>query len=411
MTWWQTLAPLVMTLAAVLLWIRHNKLRQWARRANEELRREEERLVGSLALAEETVHRILLSAEIQATLSRMVVHCAELLDLEGARIEIEGDAVQGGSGARAQYGSCEGENTQRLPIRAQEREVGSFWFTPRLNRPLRIRELHFLRLMAVLVGIGVENLLFHSQVAAATEDKTRFILATTHDLRSPMTTIEQLTQVMLDGYAGEIGEKQRDLLQKIKGRSEHQLQLISDLLLLAQEENAFTLPREPTTVSLSEVFDSQVEAIRAACEAKGIALSTERDDAAMVRMAVKGDIDNIIGNLLTNAVKYTPPSGTISATLTAGPGGYRFRVEDTGIGIPHESMPGLFKEYFRAPNARETTRHGTGLGLALVQKLVTKYGGKIRVESRQNEGSAFEVCLPLDDEPARAREEAWPSAR
>ncbi len=399
MTWWQILPPVLLASAAAVLAVRYRNLRLWTRLASQELQREEERLVGSLALAEETVHRILDATGIEATLEQMALRCAELLDLQGVRIHLDGlggTEAAAGPGARAQFGSCDGECTQRLPVRAQAREIGSFWFTPRPDRPLRSRELHFLRLMAELVGIGVENLIFHRQVAAASEDKSRFILATTHDLRSPMTTIEQLTQVLLDGYAGPMTEKQRDLLTKIKGRNEHQLQLIADLLFLAAEENGLTMPREPTTVSLAEVFDSQVEAIRPACEAKQITLEAERTDASMARTAVKGDIENIFGNLFSNAVKYTPPNGKVTVRLGEAAGGYRLRVEDTGIGIPAESMPSLFREYYRAPNAKEASRHGTGLGLSLVHKLVQKYGGKICVDSRVNEGSTFEIWLPAE---------------
>lgn len=400
MSWGQILPPLALFCLALFLAARYRGLRIWARRAKEEIQAEEERLLGSLALAEEAVHRILLSEEIQTTLAHMAAQSVELLDLAGVRIHVDAEVIKGelDEGARVEYGSCAGENTQRLPIRAFSREIGSFWFTPKRDRPLRSRELHFLRLMTILVGIGVENLLFHRQVKAADEDKSRFILATTHDLRSPMTTIEQLTQVLLDGYAGELNEKQRSLLEKIQGRSEHQLQLISDLLALAAEENGFALPRQPVSVSLSEVFDAQVESIRPACEAKRILLQSKRDEGAMTRTAVRADLENILGNLFTNAVKYTPEDGRVTLALTAENGGHRLRVEDTGIGIPKESMPSLFREYYRAPNAKEATRHGTGLGLALVQKLVRKYGGQIRVQSRLNEGSLFEVFLPAERE-------------
>lgn len=248
--------------------------------------------------------------------------------------------------------------------------------------------------MAVLVGIGVENFLFHLQVAAANEDKRRFILATTHDLRSPMTTIEQLTQVILEGYAGPLTEKQKDLLGKIKARTEHQLRLIRDLLLLAAEVNSLAASRETSSVSLAEVFDAQVAAARPGCEAKSIVLCADRDDAPMIRVAVKEDLENIVGNLLSNAVKYTPAAGKVTISLHQSNGEYRLKVEDTGIGIPKEAMPNLFKEYFRAPNAKEASPHGTGLGLALVQKLTQKYGGRIRVDSRLNEGTLFEVFLP-----------------
>ena len=104
--------------------------------------------------------------------------------------------------------------------------------------------------MAMLTGIGIENLLFHRQVRGAGEDKARFILATTHDLRSPMATIEQIVMLLLDGYAGPLADRQRDLLVRVRSRGRHQLQLISDLLNLAAEEDAFLIPRDTVTSDL-----------------------------------------------------------------------------------------------------------------------------------------------------------------
>jgi signal transduction histidine kinase len=394
--WWQVLPPLLLLGCALILGIRFSRLQRLTRETRRQLAEEEERLIGSLSLAEEIVHRILLASEIGATLRNMAVHCADLLDLAGVRIRLERGALSGldDGDLLAEVGSCEGENTQRLPIRARDREIGSFWFTPRRDRPLRVRELHFLRLMAMLTGIGIENLLFHRQVRAAGEDKARFILATTHDLRSPMATIEQIVVLLLDGYAGPLADRQRELLSRVRSRGRHQLQLISDLLDLAAEEDAFLIPRDTVTSSLGELFDAAVESVRPDAEARSITLVARRTPGALNRTAVRGDLENILGNLLSNAVKYTREGGRITAELDAIEEAYRLRVRDTGIGIPAASLPNLFREYYRAPNARELTRHGTGLGLALIKKLVEKYGGKIRVESRVDEGSLFEVVLP-----------------
>lgn len=394
--WWQVLPPFLLLGWAIALAARYRRLRRLARETRRQLAEEEERLIGSLSLAEETVHRILLASEIGTTLRNMAVHCAELLDLAGVRIRLERRALAGldDGDLHAEVGSCEDENTQRLPIRARDREIGSFWFTPRRDRPLRVRELHFLRLMAVLTGIGIENLLFHRQVRAAGEDKARFILATTHDLRSPMATIEQIVMLLLDGYAGPLADRQRELLTRIRNRGRHQLELISDLLNLAAEEDAFLIPRDTVTSSLGELFDAAVESVRPDAEARSIVLESRRTPGVMNRTAVRGDLENILGNLLSNAVKYTREGGRVSAELEATEGAYRLRVRDTGIGIPSASLPNLFREYFRAPNAKELTRHGTGLGLALVKKLVEKYHGTIRVESKVDEGSLFEVVLP-----------------
>jgi signal transduction histidine kinase len=394
--WWQVLPPILLLIWALALAVRYRRLQQMARETRRQLAEEEERLIGSISLAEETVHRILLTAEIGTTLRNMAAHCAELLDLAGVRIHLERGALAGldDENLHTEVGRCEDENTQRLPIRARDREIGAFWFTPRSERPLRVRELHFLRLMAVLTGIGIENLLFHRQVRAAGEDKARFILSTTHDLRSPMATIEQIVLLLLDGYAGALTDKQRDLLERARNRGRQQLQLISDLLNLAAEEDGFLIPRDTVASSLGELFDVAVMSVRPDAEAKSITLEVRRTPEAMNRTAMRGDLENILGNLLSNAVKYTPQGGRVIAELEAIEGAHRLRVRDNGIGIPAASLPNLFREYYRAPNAKEMTRHGTGLGLALVRRLVEKYGGTIRVESRVNEGTLFEVVLP-----------------
>jgi signal transduction histidine kinase len=394
--WWQVLPPLLLLVWALALAGRYRRLQRLARDTRRQLAEEEERLIGSISLAEETVHRILLASEIGTTLRNMAGQSADLLDLAGVRIRLERGALAGLDDADllTEVGSCEDENMQRLPIRARDREIGSFWFTPRRDRPLRVRELHFLRLMAVLTGIGVENLLFHRQVRVAGEDKARFILATTHDLRSPMATIEQIVMLLLDGYAGPLADRQRDLLVRVRSRGRHQLQLISDLLTLAAEEDAFLIPRDTVTSDFGELFDAAVESVRPDAEARSITLEARRSPGPMNRTAVRGDLENILDNLLSNAVKYTREGGRVTAELEMNDGACLLRVRDTGIGIPAASLPSLCREYFRAPNAKELTRHGTGLGLALVKRLVEKYGGTIRVESRVNEGSLFEVVLP-----------------
>lgn len=394
--WWQILPPLLLLCWALALAGRYRRLQRLARDTRRQLAEEEERLIGSLSLAEETVHRILLTSEIGATLRNMAVQSADLLDLAGVRIRLERGALAGLDDADllTEVGSCEDENTQRLPIRARDREIGSFWFTPRRDRPLRIRELHFLRLMAILTGIGIENLIFQRHVRIAGEDKARFILATTHDLRSPMAMIEQIIMLILDGYAGPITDRQQDLLVRARNRGRHQLQLISDLLTLAAEEDAFLLPRDTVTSDLGELFDASVASVRPDAEAKSINLEARRSPGAMPRTALRGDLENILDNLLSNAVKYTREGGQVTAELETRDGICTLRVQDTGIGIPAASLPSLFREYFRAPNAKELTRHGTGLGLALVKRLVEKYGGTVRVESKIDEGSLFEVTLP-----------------
>jgi signal transduction histidine kinase len=281
-----------------------------------------------------------------------------------------------------------------IPIRMGEDLLGEFRLAEYPDRGLNVREIHIARLLAQLVGIAAQYRIQRNALEQAEEDKRRFILATTHDLRAPISTIQQLIQVMREGYAGELRPKQMEMLEKMHGRSEDMLELLSDLLDLAAEEQGLGVMREKVEICLSDIFDKEVEAARMACEARGIELRAHRPDIGLKRMAAHGDLEKILGNLLSNAVKYTKPGGRIAARLEESPGGVLFRVKDTGIGIPKSALPRLFSEYFRAPNAKDMEKHGTGLGLALVQKLVRKYSGKIRVDSVEGRGTLIEVLLP-----------------
>jgi signal transduction histidine kinase len=109
----------------------------------------------------------------------------------------------------------------------------------------------------------------------------------------------------------------------------------------------------------------------------------------------EGGLDRIFTNLVSNAVKYTPPGGSITITVRQANGQAQVDVADTGIGIPQEALSHLFQEFYRAPNAKKSDQVGTGLGLAIVRELVGRYGGQIDVESTVEQGSLFTVTFPI----------------
>jgi len=106
-------------------------------------------------------------------------------------------------------------------------------------------------------------------------------------------------------------------------------------------------------------------------------------------------LDRAVANLLSNAVKYTPEGGMVKVSLTRQSGNARLAIKDTGIGIPEEAIPHLFEEFYRAPNAREQVKQGTGLGLVIAKEIVTRHNGTIRVSSEVGTGTTFTVILPL----------------
>jgi signal transduction histidine kinase len=374
--------------------------------------KEQRRVLDALGLAEQASSRILTPGELKNTLERIANEAAGILDAQGVCLQVK--SLDGKDQPTTLYSGHFPESQdipgrqQReglggdaaviltIPIRSGENSLGELRVAERPGRPLNIREIHVARLLAQVVAIAAEYRMQREALEKAEEDKRRFILATTHDLRSPVATIEQLSQVLRQGYAGEMTEKQQELVGKIHGRASHLLGLLADLLSLAVEDQELGQLRPVAPVSLASIFDSQVEAARAACEGRGIDLAASRPDLAMMRTAAQGDIENIFANLLSNAVKYTPRGGKVTVSLEDSPNGVLFRVLDTGIGIPKDSLSRLFVEYYRAPNARQMEQHGTGLGLALVQKLVRKYGGWIRIDSTEGKGTKVEVLLPSE---------------
>jgi signal transduction histidine kinase len=130
-------------------------------------------------------------------------------------------------------------------------------------------------------------------------------------------------------------------------------------------------------------------------EEKNQAMALQLCREQLVVRATEEDLDRIWVNLVGNAVKYTPPGGSIMVSVQRVDGQAQVVVSDTGIGIPAESLPHLFEEFYRAPNAKKMAEVGTGLGLAIVKDLVERYGGRIQVQSELGQGTTFTVTLPL----------------
>jgi signal transduction histidine kinase len=168
--------------------------------------------------------------------------------------------------------------------------------------------------------------------------------------------------------------------------------LVNDLLDLASgkvEMKAADRRRVAVNTIVAEVCDR----FQARAAGKGISLATDGPADELEVLADPADLDRLVTNLVGNAVKYTT-AGSVRATLAREGDTVRMAVADTGIGIPEESLPKLFQEFHRAPNAKALDEAGTGLGLAIVKDLVDRYDGRITVDSREGAGTTVTVWLP-----------------
>ena len=231
------------------------------------------------------------------------------------------------------------------------------------------------------------------------EAERRFITFVSHQLKSPLVAAKQYLDVLLFTSKGDMTPKTQEWLTRAQARLDEMLNLIHDWLELARIERG--TPCEPGVASdLGEVVTEVVEAAGPQAQAAGVTLGAE---IASEVGAVRGDrvsLGTIVSNLVGNAIKYNRVGGRVNVRIARDGERAVLEVSDTGIGIPEESLPDLFREFYRVKSERTRDIPGTGLGLAICKRLVTDLGGAIEAHSRTDEGTTFVVRLPISAEAA-----------
>jgi signal transduction histidine kinase len=254
----------------------------------------------------------------------------------------------------------------------------------------------FLASIAAQGSIAIENAMAYQAIEDLDATKSNFIRTITHELRSPVSVTRSLLRTITAGYTGDVNEQQRDLIDRAIRRVDFLQKLIDDLLDLAAGKANLNSHETTEATPLHEVLQRVVDRFTAPASEKDLTLEWKHQEGVHCKiLASPESLDRIFNNLLANAVKYTPQWGKVTVTLSQIGEDARIAVEDTGIGIPEESMVHLFEEFYRAPNAKEFEREGTGLGLTIVKDLITRLGGWISVHSTPGAGTRFTVSLPL----------------
>jgi len=219
-----------------------------------------------------------------------------------------------------------------------------------------------------------------------------FIANISHEFKTPLTAIQGFAETLLGGALDDAQNRMR-FLEIIREHALRLGRLTDDLLKLAQIE-AGQMKRETRPVAISEIVDPCLEVTRIKAEQKGLLLGV---DYARDLPMLMGDVrafQEILQNLLDNAVRYTPSGGSIRVKAGVEGSELLLSVSDTGIGIPKADQDRIFERFYRADAARSRESGGTGLGLSIVRHLVEAHGGRIRVESEVGQGSTFFVYLP-----------------
>lgn len=238
------------------------------------------------------------------------------------------------------------------------------------------------------------------------ELKSRFIAMTSHEFRTPLTTILSSTE-LLENYSHKLTtEKKQQHFKRIKTATQRMVQLLEDVLLIGKAE-AGKLTFNPSSLNLSQFCNELVEEVRLSGSQHNIDFvvgtleQSTTNEAAPTACLDKKLLQHILSNLLSNATKYSPIGSTVYFELSFHRKEVVFKIQDQGIGIPEDDQKHLFETFHRAKNVG--TIPGTGLGLAIVKRMVDLHGGQIAVESAVAAGTMFTVTLPLVSDKCLSR--------
>lgn len=256
-------------------------------------------------------------------------------------------------------------------------------------------DVAYLQAVAAHGAVAIENAKAYKLLADLDRDKSRFLRMTTHELRSPVRVTESLLMTLGGGYVGTLDAEQAEVLARAQRRLASLHALIDDLLdLAAGKANMEAVQRR--LVDLRAIAADVAERFQAVAAGKAITLSVDLASEPVLVWCDPGDAERIAANLVSNAVKYTKQGGVRVSVARDGQLA-RLEVADTGIGIPQDALPHLFKEFYRAANAKAAEESGTGLGLSIVKLLVERYGGRVAVTSDEGRGTTITIQLTASE--------------
>jgi PAS domain S-box-containing protein len=246
---------------------------------------------------------------------------------------------------------------------------------------------------ALLIG-SVTLLHDVAQLSAIDKVKSNFLAMVSHQLKSPLSSTLLQTSILLDGMVGEISEKQRDLIQKIKAKTKGMVELVNDILdVCFIEEKGYIAQIE--SLNLSETLQKAIEMMQPQAQDKNITLQVTMQDHLPLMNGNKSSMEAMCINLIMNAIKYTPSGGQVNIDLSKNGQCIQLKVSDNGIGIEEKDIPHIFNKFYRERSERTKHISGTGLGLSIVKGVVDAHSGSINVESEVEKGTTFTVLLPL----------------
>jgi signal transduction histidine kinase/CheY-like chemotaxis protein len=243
------------------------------------------------------------------------------------------------------------------------------------------------------------------EVERATQLKSQFLASMSHELRTPLNAIIGFSDLLAEKTADHLTDKQKRFVGHVRNGARHLLQLINDILDLSKiESGLLELRRE--TFSISEAMPEVLSVIRPLAMAKKVCIEHVEENFSVYADRVR--FKQILYNLLSNALKFTPEGGRVRVDSSSNSNFVSISVSDTGMGIRPEDQQLIFEEFRQAGETTKGVKEGTGLGLAITKRLVERQGGTIRVTSELGKGSCFSFTLPVGRSAPEVQPEVMP---
>ena len=264
------------------------------------------------------------------------------------------------------------------------------------GKPFSSSDLDSLKSVSRLVGYSLYHARLYNDLATMKElekQKAEFVRVMVHELKSPVAGARMLVSALEEVQKD--NSQASTMVQKVGDRMDQMLDLITDMLEFAKVKSGEPLG-EITVVDVAEQTEEICNRYIGQAQQKKLGIDVTLSDSPMgVRIDIRG-YQMIVSNLLSNAIKYTT-EGSVKLSLTPHDSKVLLAVTDTGIGIPEKDIPKLFKEFYRASNAKSQQIPGSGVGLSGVKSIVERFGGRMELQSSENVGSTFYVYLPLSE--------------
>jgi len=298
-----------------------------------------------------------------------------------------------------------------VPLLHEDRLVGALTVNRKSPGRFAPEIIALLTTFASQSALAIQNARLFREIAeksreleAASRHKSEFLANMSHELRTPLNAILGFSEVLAEGMFGEVNEKQSEYLRDILESGRHLLSLINDILDLSKIE-AGRMELDVADFDLPAAIDNALILVRERAARGGVGLGHTVDARLGTVRADERKLKQVLLNLLSNALKFTPEGGRVDVRAESRGDVVEISVTDTGVGIAPEDQETVFEE-FRQVGAMEKKVEGTGLGLALSRRFIELHGGHMWVKSEVGAGSVFAFTLPIAGQPAASTEAA-----